>query len=124
MSLCWAWLVVLPVLAVDCDLKTLGNACGHWAYDDKLTVRWLRGDRMRDIKGVFGEFAAALQFPWYFGRNSAAMNECLCDLDWIEFSGIVIVIFDADQILADDENDLGCHAWLVVVLTGVTPVRD
>jgi len=102
-----------PALAVDCDLKSLGAACARWAYRDGLTVRWLRGDRMRDIAGVYSEFAAALQFPWYFGRNSAAMDECLSDLDWIEFSGIVVVIFDAGQVLVDDDNDVShVLGWL------------
>jgi len=93
--------------------ETLGNACSQWAYEG-LTVRWLRGDRMRTVDGVFDEFSAAMQFPWYFGQNWGAFDECLGDLEWIEFSALVIVIFDADQVLVEDPLDMSAFLRGVV----------
>ena len=61
---------------------------------------------MRTVDGVFNEFAAALQFPWYFGRNWDAFDECLSDLGWIEFASFVLVVFDADQVLVEDPVDM------------------
>ncbi|WP_431964325.1 barstar family protein [Nocardia sp. bgisy134] len=72
-------------------------------------VRELRGRKMRGTGGVFDEWAAAFQFPYYFGANKDAFDECLRDLDDFvgEASGYVAVVRDADALLADqpDERD-------------------
>ncbi|WP_246011100.1 barstar family protein [Nocardia mexicana] len=71
-------------------------------------VRELRGSKMRTTAGVFDEFAAAFQFPYYFGENKDAFDECLRDLsDFVgEAPGYVAVIRDSDQLLADQPNQL------------------
>jgi uncharacterized protein YecE (DUF72 family) len=57
---------------------------------------------MRTIAGVFDEFAAAFQFPYYFGENKDAFDECLRDLD--EFvgaaPGYVAIVRDSPELLA------------------------
>ena len=67
---------------------------------------------MRTLQGLFDEFAAALQFPWYFGENADAFNECLADLGWLPpHEGYVIVINDPGEVLgAEAESAL---RWLV-----------
>ena len=77
--------------------------------DSGLTVRVVRGRKMVGFDGVMTEFAAALQFPLYFGENWAAFQECLEDMNWVPASqGIVIAVADADHVLSDDTNvDLG-----------------
>lgn len=47
-----------------------------------VTVALLRGVRMRTVGSLFGEFAAALQFPHYFGENWDALKDCLIDFKW------------------------------------------
>ena len=42
-------------------------------------------EEFRSVAAVFDEFAAAFQFPYYFGRNKDAFDECMRDLD--EFVG-------------------------------------
>jgi hypothetical protein len=61
---------------------------------------------MSTADGVFREFSAALQFPWYFGQNWSAFNDCLSDLSWINFTGLIVVIFDADRVLDEDQDDM------------------
>ena len=56
---------------------------------------------MRTVQGVFDEFAAAFQFPYYFGENWPAFKECLTDLSWLPASAYVVCISKADQLLAD-----------------------
>ncbi|WP_062994146.1 barstar family protein [Nocardia mikamii] len=75
---------------------------------DGYIAREVRGAKMRTTEGVFDEFAAALQFPYYFGDNRDAFDECLRDLDEFvgEASGYVIVIRDSGQLLADQREDL------------------
>ncbi|WP_227998643.1 barstar family protein [Nocardia australiensis] len=73
-------------------------------------VRELRGPKMRATLGIFDEFAAAFQFPYYFGENKDAFDECLRDLDDFvgEAAGYVAVIRDSVQLLADQRED---RAW-------------
>ncbi|TLF56048.1 barstar family protein [Nocardia cyriacigeorgica] len=79
-------------------------------------VRELRGTKMRTVAGVLDEFAAALQFPYYFGGNKDAFDDCLRDLDDCLGSaeGYVVVIRDADQVLADAPQE---RAWLAAALS-------
>jgi len=41
-------------------------------HEADLAVRLVRGHKSRAVDGLFDEFAAALQFPYYFGANWAA----------------------------------------------------
>ncbi len=64
-------------------------------------VRVVRGAQMRSIHGILAEFAAAFQFPWYFGFNRDAFDECISDLGWLgEFTSITVLVFDADLLLS------------------------
>lgn len=79
---------------------------------DHYRVRELRGAKMRTLAGVYDEFAAAFQFPYYFGANKDAFDECLRDLD--DFvgpaRGYLVVVRDADQLLADQPTQLDWFA--------------
>lgn len=67
-------------------------------------VRELRGTKMRTVGRLFDEVASALQFPYYFGENKDAFDECLRDLDDFvgEATGYVVVVRDSVQLLADE----------------------
>lgn len=71
-------------------------------------ARELRGAKMRTTAGLFDEFAAAFQFPYYFGDNRDAFDECLRDLDEFvgEAPGYVAVIRDSADLLTDQREDL------------------
>ncbi|MFI6997835.1 barstar family protein [Nocardia sp. NPDC050175] len=73
-------------------------------------VRELRGTKMRTVARVFDEVAAALQFPYYFGQNKDAFDECLRDLDDFvgEGAGYVVVIRDSADLLAEEPAQ---RAW-------------
>ncbi|WP_281176450.1 barstar family protein [Microbacterium trichothecenolyticum] len=76
-----------------------------------LAVRVVRGRKMRRITDVFDEFAAAMQFPLYFGENKDAFDECIAELDWLRQAvGCVVVITEPDEVLSDARAEL---AWLV-----------
>ncbi|MFC9787616.1 barstar family protein [Rhodococcus sp. NPDC127528] len=76
------------------------------------TVRLVRGTKMPTVSAVFDEFAAALQFPYYFGGNKDAFDECLRDSpDWLGDSrGLVVVVRDADALLGSAPGELGWFA--------------
>ena len=52
-------------------------------YSTSRLVRTIRGQNCVDLKGLFAEFAASLQFPIYFGNNLHALKDCLTDLSWL-----------------------------------------
>lgn len=77
-----------------------------WAgslHDDReISFRWVRGTKMVTTEGLWDEVSAAFQFPYYFGENWAAYEECLMDLDWIDAHGYVMVLFDFSEVLKLD----------------------
>jgi barstar (barnase inhibitor) len=81
---------------------------------------------MRRVSDLDNEFAAALQFPWYFGENWAAFDDCIKDLAWLPAqAGYVVVLTDPLLVLEDSRDDF---AVLVRVLSSAveewaTPVE-
>lgn len=51
--------------------------------------RVVDGAAMGDRDGMFDEFATALEFPAWFGRNWDAFLDCLRDLSWLADRGVV-----------------------------------
>lgn len=43
-----------------------------------------------------------MQLLSYFGENWDALNDCLNDLDWLGGGAYLLMITDADQMLADE----------------------
>lgn len=82
---------------------TLSNAIqGLGKLRDRgLVARWLRGSKMRTTQGLFDEWAAALQFPPYFGENWDAFDECLNDLEWLHGECAALILLDAEELLQD-----------------------
>ncbi len=101
----------LRPLLFECDESALYLAMFQWAQQG-LTVRVVRGRKMWTERALFDEFAAALQFPLYFGENRNAFNECIADLEALSAGGgYVVVITEPDDVLVgEDEHRL--H-WLV-----------
>jgi RNAse (barnase) inhibitor barstar len=62
-------------------------------------IRTMRGRRMQSRELLLDEFAAALQFPLYFGRNWDAFEECMSDLQWLPANEYVLVIANAGSLL-------------------------
>lgn len=88
------------------------SALAHQLPELGCVLREVRGTKMATVSAVFDEFAAAFQFPYYFGENKDAFDECMRDLD--EFvgpaHGYVVVVRDADVLLRDEPIQ---RAWFV-----------
>lgn len=67
-------------------------------------VSYMRGKRCVSEDAFFCEISASFQFPYYFGENWAALDECLCDLEWLQFNSILIVVDDYSTMFAGDEG--------------------
>jgi RNAse (barnase) inhibitor barstar len=72
--------------------------------DANTTVRILRGAKMTSEERLYDEFAASLQFPYYFGENWDALDECLRDLDWLSGDAYVLILLDASRILSSEDR--------------------
>jgi len=75
--------------------------------------RWLRGSRMRTRAGLMDEWAAAAQFPPYFGGTWDSLRDCLSDLP----EGGTFLVLEADQLLQDAPPEDG--TILMTVLADV-----
>ncbi len=69
-------------------------------------IRKVRGKKSSTLQDFFNEIAASLQFPYYFGENWNAFEECITDLDWIEGDAYLLMISNANSLLnnADSED--------------------
>ena len=65
---------------------------------------YLRGKRCKTEDKFFDEVSAAFQFPYYFGENWPATDECLCDLEWLYTSKIFVVIDDFSCMFSDQTH--------------------
>ncbi|MFD0365797.1 barstar family protein [Nocardia sp. GCM10030253] len=103
-----ASLPALGELAVDSvELSAL-----RYRAPSGYVVRELRGRKMQTTGSVFDEFAAAFQFPYYFGENKDAFDECLRDLDDFvgEAAGYVAVVRDSADLLVEQPAE---RDWFV-----------
>jgi hypothetical protein len=71
----------------------------------RVVVRFLRGRKMTKLGSLFDEFAAALQFPYYFGENWNAFYECITDLEWLPGGAYVLVITEAKALLSGENEE-------------------
>jgi hypothetical protein len=89
------WIHVLPR---DSDLGAEPSADGG-------LIIMLDARRMETVAGLFDEFQRALEFPDYFGHNCDALDECLCDLEWLPAPSYRIVIESAPRLLDRDRPE-------------------
>jgi RNAse (barnase) inhibitor barstar len=92
---------------VICDTREFANWSVPWLDLEKrdIVARIIRGKKCSTAKDLFNEFSAALQFPYYFGENWDALDECITDLEWIPGNGYLFFISDADKILPNSDRD-------------------
>ncbi|MEO6602125.1 MAG: barstar family protein [Polyangiaceae bacterium] len=93
------------IQVVAMDASTVTDAC--WAFEREQVhrvVRFVRGAKMADVTGVFDQFGAALQFPYYFGENWPAFSECIQDLSWLPASHYLLVVLDAQNVLRGSDD--------------------
>lgn len=96
----WSWLAVSP----ECDIDDAVNG-SHEQATAPVVIRIIRGKRCVTAKSLFQEWAAALQFPSYFGENWDAFEECLTDLDWLPAKAYLIIVTNVDRLLPEMEKE-------------------
>ena len=92
----WVYLLVL---------KPAETALARLSPPDDLMVKTLNGRACRTKDGLLKEIARTLAFPDYFGENWDALEECLCDLSWVAGRGHLLLIEQAEALLAGVDKD-------------------
>ena len=64
-------------------------------------VSYLRGKNCKTEDDFLHEVAASFQFPYYYGENWAAFDECIQDLEWLNFSRMFVVFDDFSKAFRD-----------------------
>lgn len=83
------------------DQSPLTNCVLRLMQEDRdLAVRVVRGRKMITQQALFDEFAAAYQFPFYFGENWNAFHDCINDLAWLPAARHLTVIMGAEAVLS------------------------
>ncbi len=67
-------------------------------------VGLIRGEFSQTIEDFFREASAAFRFPYYFGWNWAAFDECMTDLEWLRFNGLLFVIDHAEMLFRREKE--------------------
>ena len=65
---------------------------------------YLRGKRCYTEDDFLREVSASFQFPYYFGENWPAFDECIQDLDWLNFSRIFVLFDDFSQAFSQQKD--------------------
>lgn len=77
----------------------------NYSHSPEWAVRVVRGHKMRRLDDLFDEFAAAFQFPHYFGENWPAFYECMTDLEWLPAQVYLLGISNATTLLLEESPD-------------------
>ena len=75
-------------------------------------VAHIRGKYCKTVEEFFREASSALRFPYYFGNNWAAFDECVTDLEWLSFSSLMIAVDDWDTIFEKEFRKSACRELL------------
>ena len=92
---------------VEASVSDITNFAWSLTHNNQLrvVVRFLRGRKMLRLGCLFDEFAAALQFPYYFGENWSAFDECITDLEWLPGDAYILVIIDSEAVLSKEDKE-------------------
>ena len=80
------------------------RAVNRQDFPDGVLILELDAASMRNLEGLYREFASVLKFPTYFGKNFNALDECITDLDWLPAEGYVLLIRNAEYLLEEESS--------------------
>ncbi|MCR4673267.1 MAG: barstar family protein [Lachnospiraceae bacterium] len=93
--------------------STLYTIMSLFEHEKDAFVCYLRGELCESESSFFREISAAMRFPYYFGWNIYAFDECITDLEWLKFSCILLVINNFDQIFKEEDPSEGWPEYLI-----------
>jgi RNAse (barnase) inhibitor barstar len=79
-------------------------------------IGFVNGNDCPTLDAFYDAISKALQLPDYFGRNLDALDEMLCDLSWLDYTVVFLVISHQDALLKNETQKLGELIELIVDL--------
>jgi len=77
-------------------------------------VRVIRGSHCESYERLHGEIAAALQFPYYYGENWDALDECITDLEWAPGNYYLLHVSTVEHVLPSDPASFNVFLRILV----------
>lgn len=99
----WCYFVASSLRTADCFASVFDYE--QRERNQAIVIRVMRGRHSETSEDVFREWSAALQFPYYFGHNWDAFDECITDLQWLPGSCYVLVVTQLDQVMPEFADD-------------------
>jgi Barstar (barnase inhibitor) len=93
-----------PLVATDSDAWDMLQSLPKDGKS-RVAARMVRGKKMRTTPALYDEFAAALQFPYYFGENGGAFDECVTDLEWLPADAYTILVSNGVHMLEAEPTE-------------------
>lgn len=94
-----SWAFIAPCTESDMDGAVNLDPVSYRNIPEGAVVRFIRAVHCQNWLDFLRYWAAAFQFPWYFGYNVDAFAECARDLSWLKGSFYLIVITNANLLL-------------------------
>lgn len=82
----------------------------YWEHHKEAFVAHMRGEYCQTVDGFFQEVSSSMRFPYYFGWNWNAFDECMVDLEWLSFSSLLLVMDEYDLLFSKEENSEMCQS--------------
>lgn len=67
-------------------------------------ISYLRGKHCKTEDDFLIQVAASFQFPDYYGENWSAFDECIQDLEWLNFPKILVVFDDFSKAFCNQPS--------------------
>ncbi|MGL4730584.1 MAG: barstar family protein [Clostridium sp.] len=97
--------------------KKYAYICNYFEWEKKLKEKILKKSNeiliieiecsdCKDKESLMIEMFNKLNFPSYFSYNWDSLDECLNDLEWIEYESLIIVLKDTESLLENEIYNL------------------
>lgn len=96
-----------PIVLLDDEAEAIRRIEAVRREPGGVAVRVVRGSKCATEAALHDEFAAALQFPGYYGDNWNALWDCITDLGWMPADGYLLCLVGIEEVLPGDPEGFG-----------------
>ncbi|MCO4783393.1 MAG: barstar family protein [Candidatus Cloacimonetes bacterium] len=87
----------------------------------------LDASKMKSVNSMHEQFVSGFSFPSYYGHNFSALNDCMTDLEWLNFDSITLIIVNSFDLLIEEDNSV--RSCLLAYMKDIcrywdTPIND
>lgn len=92
---------------VSCDYAEIANFQNKIELlpDKDIKLKIIDGRECKDKKSLLYHFGKCLEFPVHYGQNWSALDDCICDLEWLHTKNLIITILNGHDIFENLPHD-------------------